>query len=97
MLQRQKTLRVPEWIKNNAKWWSEGQIDDDAFVNGIQFLIKERIIDIPDLPASTSEISGQKVPVWIKNNAWYWAEGLITEDDFVSGIKYLVEQGIIKV
>ena len=32
---------VPDWIKNNAGWWAEGQIDDQTFVNGIQFLIKE--------------------------------------------------------
>ena len=32
---------VPEWVKNNAGWWSEGQIDDTAFLQGIQYLIKE--------------------------------------------------------
>ena len=34
---------VPAWIKNNAGWWAEGAIDDDAFVQGIQFLIKENV------------------------------------------------------
>jgi len=38
-----------------------------------------------------------KVPEWIKNNADWWAQGLITDDDFVKGIQYLVEQGIIRV
>ena len=28
---------VPSWIKNNAGWWAEGTIDDDSFVQGIQF------------------------------------------------------------
>jgi hypothetical protein len=37
---------IPEWIKNNAKWWSEGLIDDDAFVQGIEFLVKEGIIQV---------------------------------------------------
>ena len=37
---------VPEWIKNNAGWWAEGAIDDDAFVQGIQFLIKEGIMQV---------------------------------------------------
>jgi hypothetical protein len=37
---------IPEWIKNNAKWWSEGAIDDKAFVQGIEFLVKEGIISI---------------------------------------------------
>jgi len=26
---------VPDWIKNNAKWWSEGQIDDQTSVTVI--------------------------------------------------------------
>ena len=33
--------KIPDWIKNNAGWWADGQIDDGSFVQGIQFLIKE--------------------------------------------------------
>ena len=35
---------VPDWVKNNAGWWADGQINDDTFVQGIQFLIKAGII-----------------------------------------------------
>jgi len=37
---------IPDWIKNNAKWWSEGQIDDTAFVSGIQYLINNGIMEV---------------------------------------------------
>lgn len=37
---------IPEWIKNNAGWWAEGSIDDDSFIQGIQFLIQVGIIQI---------------------------------------------------
>ena len=37
---------IPAWIKNNAGWWADGQIPDSAFVQGIQFLIKEGIINL---------------------------------------------------
>ena len=37
---------IPGWIKNNAEWWAAGQIDDDSFIQGIQFLIKEGIMRI---------------------------------------------------
>ena len=40
------TQNIPAWIKNNAGWWAEGAIDDDSFVQGIQFLIKEGIMTI---------------------------------------------------
>ena len=39
---------IPQWIKNNAGWWADGQINDDTFVQGIQFLIKAGIIVIND-------------------------------------------------
>ncbi len=42
----QTTPQIPEWIKNNAGWWAEGAIDDNSFVQGIQFLIKEGIMSI---------------------------------------------------
>jgi len=38
-----------------------------------------------------------KVPIWIKNNADWWALDLISDADFLMGIQYLVEQGIITV
>jgi hypothetical protein len=37
---------IPEWIKNNAGWWANGDIDDNSFVLGLQFLIKEGIMKV---------------------------------------------------
>ena len=41
-----KRQPVPDWIKTNAKWWSEGKISEDVFINGIKYLIEERIVNI---------------------------------------------------
>ncbi len=41
-----KEVSVPEWVKNNAGWWADGQIPDSAFIDGIEFLIKDGIINI---------------------------------------------------
>ena len=89
------SLEIPSWIKNNAGWWAEGQIDDNSFVQGIQFMIKENIISIPNLPESSE--TAESVPAWIKNNAGWWAEGQIDDNSFVKGIEYLVKVGIIQV
>ncbi len=204
------TPKIPDWIRNNAKWWAEGGISDKDFVSGIQYLIKQKIMQIPDTVVSDStetenksvtdqgyiQVNGKEffgssynpivvtitgeveedqapiecdftkpgeyydedvriivksdqtfqhemrfgyfepgeytldckykekdlgsvsftlakssddkpvekdstpeinVPGWIKNNADWWSQGLISDDDFVKGIQYLVEQGIIKV
>ena len=40
------TNLIPAWIKNNAGWWATDQIEDDDFINGIEYLIKIQIITI---------------------------------------------------
>jgi hypothetical protein len=44
--QYKDTKSVPDWIKNNANWWSENLIDDVDFINGLQYLIEHKIIKI---------------------------------------------------
>jgi len=39
----------------------------------------------------------QKIPTWIKNTAGWWSEDRIGENDFVEGIRYLIEEDIIKI
>ena len=92
-----KQTKIPDWVKNNAKWWAGGQVDDSTFVQGIGFLIKEKIIGIDSLPDQDSDVAEQKVPDWIRNNAGWWADGRISEGDFLKGIKFLVEKGIVQV
>ncbi len=40
------TKSIPDWIKNNANWWSENLIGDIDFINGLQYLIEYKIIKI---------------------------------------------------
>ncbi len=88
-------IQIPSWIKNNAGWWSTDLIEDADFVSGIQYLIKEGIMNVPQTPSEQS--TQQDIPSWIKNNAGWWADGLIEDTDFVSGIQYLITNGIMHV
>jgi len=90
-------IQIPEFFKNVANWWSDGLVDDTEFVDGIEFLINKKIIDITNLPKSTVVGNDNTVPDWIRQNAGWWATGLISDEEFVSGIKYLVEHGIITI
>ena len=87
---------IPAWIKNNAMWWASDQIPDSAFLQGIQFLIKEGIMVIPFTETSASSQS-QEVPSWIKNTAGWWATDAISETEFVNAIAHLIKNGIIVV
>jgi hypothetical protein len=92
-----QTPFIPAWIKNNAKWWSEGQIGDDDFVKGIQFLISQKTLVIPYGEVNSVAAAGHQIPSWIKNDAGWWANGLVSDDEFVKGIQYLMNEGIIQI
>ena len=87
-------LTIPDWIKNTAGWWADGQIDDAAFLLALEFLINEEII-IVQIPVVESD--AEEVPAWIKNNAGWWAEDKIHDFTFVGAIEYLIAHGIITI
>ncbi|QLH03340.1 fibronectin type III domain-containing protein [Nitrosopumilus cobalaminigenes] len=37
------------------------------------------------------------IPKWVKTNAGWWAEGKISDVEYVQGIEYLINQGIVKI
>ena len=49
------------------------------------------------LVATTMSSAYAEVPGWVKNNAGWWAEGVISESEFLTGIAFLISDGIITV
>jgi len=130
---------IPNWLKNNAGFWAQNQIDDETFIVGIKYLIEQKIMNIPNLQKFQPEpilhfIDVEKgtqhyidryyhddvyrdwfdgnfpeytieeavglppdpvIPDWIKNNAKLWTEDMITDNDFLDGIEFLIKNGII--
>ena len=48
-MRQQKKISFHLGFKNNAGWWAEGTIDDDSFIQGIQFLINTGAIIVPEM------------------------------------------------
>jgi len=92
-----ESQQIPVWVRNNANWWSDNQIDDSDFVAGMQYLIDKKIMKIPETQIASESSGETSMPGWIKNNAGWWAEGLISDDDFVKGMQWLVANGIMMV
>jgi len=88
-------IAIPSWIKNNAGWWADGQIDDGSFVSGLQWLISKDVMTITQTEQGTG--SDDVIPGWIKNNAGWWADGQIDDGSFVSGLQWLISNGIMKI
>ena len=86
---------IPGWIKQNAAWWGEGEISDEEFAAGIQFMIKQGIINVST--ENTGETGSTEIPDWVRENAVWWSQGLISDQDFTRGLEFMVKNGIISV
>ena len=91
-----QTVTIPEWVKNNAKWWSDGAIDDNSFATGLEYMIKQGIIVVP-ATQSGAQNTDAIIPDWVRNNAAWWADGQIDDNTFANGIQFLIKEGIISV
>jgi len=83
-------------VRNNAKYWSLGQMTDSDFASGIQYMIKQGIIKAP-FSSKSSGSTDVKIPFWVNSNAKLWAAGEITDQDFVKTLQYLISAGMIRV
>ena len=98
----QEDAQIPDWIKNVAGWWANGEISENEFLDGITYLINNNIILLDYIPCSTKiesqTISSAKlVPDWIKNNAKWWSDDLIEDADFVNGVEYLIKIQVMNI
>ncbi|MFB5608555.1 MAG: S8 family serine peptidase, partial [Candidatus Nitrosomaritimum yanchengensis] len=90
-------ISIPDWVKNNAGWWAQRLISDEDFASGIQYMIKEGVIQVPKTNSTVNSEEDIEIPDWVRNNADWWSQDLISDKDFASGIQYLVSVGIISV
>ena len=80
---------IPEWIKNNAKWWSEGSITETDYIKSLEYLITQGIIQIPipitEVTAAQTALSDDERA---QSFVVHFSDGLIekplTIDTFVS-------------
>ena len=47
-------------------------------------------------PQFLLQLEKKEIPDWVKNNAGWWADGIVPDKDFLASIQYLIEKGVIK-
>ena len=67
-------------------------ISDIKFHNGAMY-----VVTIMDGSIYRIELAENVIPIWIKNNAGWWADGLIDDRAFVTGLQWLIKNGIITI
>ena len=90
-----KSQIVPEWIKNTAGWWATDKIPDEGFMKSLQYLLQNGIINIESSEFGKQKSTLQSIPVWIKNTAGWWATDKIPDEEFLKGINFLVDNGLL--
>ncbi len=70
---------LPEWVKNNAGFFTKGNNSDDA---------KKAIDSIISYIAQDAK---SDVPEWVKDAADWWVAGRISDQEFIKVIEYLAE------
>lgn len=48
----QQVSSIPSWVKTTALWWGQGQISDADFIKGLQWLINQGILVVPNSPTT---------------------------------------------
>jgi len=71
------------------------------YLSSLEKLKKKYSLNIFEKPTKKPDflqkLEERAIPYWVKNNAGWWSAGKISDEDFLSGIKYLIENSIIKV
>jgi hypothetical protein len=95
LVKKQIISEVPSWIKNNAEWWANDLIDDKDFMQGIQFLIEERIIQIgPEILGTVPQIctaENIKTSCCIVGHTSNFS-GICSDDTSIQSYESLIEQ-----
>jgi len=68
----------------------------DTFSSKDYQKLQEERMKIPPTSQGTGSDS-YEIPSWIKTNAGWWSGGLISDSDYVEGIQWLIENGIIRI
>ena len=91
--------KVPNWIKQRTKAWVTDSATDVGFAQGLTGMINENILQIPDnrITAKNASEIVFEIPQWVKNNAKWWTEDLISETEFVNAIQFLLDNDHIKI
>ena len=54
-------ILIPNWVRDTALWWGEGKISDSDFINALQYLMKEKILNVPPPDSSNEEIIDREI------------------------------------
>ena len=89
------SISLPESIKNDIQFWSEGKINDSKIIEIVNYLIESEIIKINY--NSSESIEKNKIPSWIQIIASWWVDDQIDDESFFKILEFLTQKQIIPI
>ncbi|MDE1814321.1 MAG: hypothetical protein KGI05_06620 [Thaumarchaeota archaeon] len=96
ILKSNSTIPLGNTYQKNEKYLAEiinpinGNWDFASFTVGVP--ISQTTNTEQSVPALQTQI-----PAWVKNNAKLWSQNLIPDEEFVKGLEFLANQGMVKI
>ena len=74
--------------------WLYENISDGYLIDAFQKYVDPKLINIP-FEINEENIHEMDIPDWVKNVAYWWIQGGISDKDFAQVINYLIDEKII--
>ena len=85
---------IPEVIRQFVIEWLNDKMPDGYLVDAFQKYVEVSLIDIP-FEINDENIREVYIPDWVKSSAYWWIQGIISDNEFSQMITYLIDEDII--
>jgi len=85
---------IPATISQFLIEWLYKNISDGYLIDAFQKYIDPKLINIP-FEINEENIHKIDIPDWVKNVAYWWIQGGVSDNDFAQVFNYLIDKNII--
>ncbi len=87
---------IPEVIRQFMIEWLNDNISDGYLIDAFQKYVDVSLIDIP-FEINDENILEINIPDWTKSSAYWWIQGMVSDNEFSQMINYLIDEDIISI
>ncbi len=86
----QETNEIPSWVKSVAGYWSEDRINDSEFIEALEFLIDNRVINLGDNVVVDNSMSEKITELQEKYDTMF-SEKKLSDENYNSQIQSAIK------
>ena len=87
---------LPELVKPYIANWIEGYVSNGIVIDVFEKYVDKEFIEIP-FQITAQNVNDVQIPSWVKHIGFWWISGLVSDEEFVDALAYLMDKGIITV